>query len=422
MPRIAVVEGLRTPFCKMETDLAEIAAQDLGTLVTRELIERLDVDPSLIREVIFGNVAQPPEAANISRVIALQAGLPITTPAYTVQRNCASGLEALFQATIKIRTDEGQCYIAGGTESMTRIPLFAGRSLQKKLFRAAKAKTAQDKLRVLASIRPSDLKLQSGLIQGLTDGYCGLNMGQTAEILARDFGIPRRRQDEFALMSHHRATAARELLREEIMPVFIANQNRWVTDDNGPREGQTIEALQRLKPVFDRYGTVTAGNASQVTDGAVALLICQESVARAEGWEPLGYVRAFAVSGVEPQRMGLGPSHAIALALRRAGVRFDQVQAFEINEAFAAQVLAVLDLMKDPDFIKIHGYENYSGEIPLERLNVNGGAIALGHPVGATGARLVLTLLKHMKRHDLNLGVAALCIGGGQGAAVVLER
>ena len=292
----------------------------------------------------------------------------------------------------------------------------------------AKAKTLSARLSSLIKFYSKYLNAQKslsiGLELGLTDPVCGLNMGQTAEVLAKEFGISRREQDEFALMSHQRAVAARAILKEEIVAVISPPKFKAAVEwDNGPREHQTMEALTKLKPFFDRRsGTITAGNSSQVTDGAVALLVLGEGRAKELGLQPMGYLKAFAFAGVEPNRMGIGPAHAIPKVLKKAGMRFSDVQAFEINEAFAAQVLACVKALASEQFAKQFGYEGHTGEIDMEKLNVNGGAIALGHPVGASGARLILTMLKHLKRKNLNVGVVSLCIGGGQGAAMILER
>src|SRR3989338_2394773 len=424
MERVAIIDGIRTPFCKFATDLNDVEAAELGRIVTRELIERSGIDPARIDEVIFGNVTQPVEAANISRVIALLSGIPKTTPAYTVHRNCASGIEAVVQSVMKIQLGEGHCYIVGGTESMSNIHFYFTKHLQEILTQLSRAKNVMSKLQILTKLRPAHLKPRIGLELGLTDPVCGLIMGQTAEVLAKEFGITREEQDAFALTSHRRAVQAREIFKEEIIPVIPGQKYaKAVEADNGPREGQTLEALQKLKPYFDRRsGTVTVGNSSQITDGAAALLVMSESGATALRLKPLGYVRAYTFIGVEPSRMGIGPAHAIPRVLRKAGMTLKKIQAIEINEAFAAQVLACLNALESEHFAKEFGYKGYAGAIDRSLLNVNGGAIALGHPVGATGVRLILTLLKHMKRRNLDTGLAALCVGGGQGAAVILER
>ncbi len=428
MERIAIVDGVRTPFCKMGTTFNSMSAQELGRIATRELLERTGIDVDVIDEVIIGNVGQPADAANISRVIALLSGIPKTTPAYTVHRNCASGIEAAVQAAMKIQIGEGECYLVGGTESMSNIPIFLAKSLQDQLSALMRAKTIGARLSILAQFYPKlfNIKksLQIGLKLGLTDPVCGLNMGQTAEVLAKEFGITREEQDEFSLTSHQRAMAAKEIFKEEIVPILLPPKYKDVIElDNGPRENQTIEALTKLKPFFDRRsGTVTAGNSSQITDGAVALLITTEKKAKKLGLEPLGFMSAYAFAGVEPDRMGIGPAHAIPKVLKKANKALKDVQALEINEAFAVQVLACVKALASDQFAKDFGYEGYTGTIDRSILNVNGGAVALGHPVGATGARLILTMLKHMQRNDLNCGLVSLCVGGGQGAAVLLER
>ncbi len=424
MPRAVIVGGLRTPFCRMGTHFRRIPAQELGGWVCRELLARLDLDPAAVDEVIFGNVSQPAEASNIARVVALYAGVPESVPALTVNRNCASGMEAVVLAALKIGAGEGGCYLVGGTESMSGIPFLFQPALQEILVDAGRARTWPDRLRAWRRLRPAHLKPRIGLQCGLTDAVSGLNMGETAEVLAREFAIPRREQDLFALQSHQRAEAARGGLREEILPVVVPPEYRLIVDqDNGPRAGQTLEALARLRPVFDRAaGTVTAGNSSQITDGAAALVVMAEDRARDLGLEPICRVRAWASVGLGPRRMGLGPAHAIPRVLRRAGMRLRDIGGFEINEAFAVQVLACLRALESEAFAEAHGYTGFTGYIPREDLNSDGGAIALGHPVGATGARLILTLMRRMRRDDLDTGLASLCVGGGQGSAVILER
>lgn len=425
MKRIAIVEGIRTPFIKAWTHFEDVPAQKLGTLCVRELLEKTEIDPHLVDEVIFGAVAQPPEASNVARVISLYAGLPKEKRAYTVSRNCASGFEAVTSAYEKIQCGLDRIVIAGGTESMSSIPLIFGKDITKILMRLNKSKTAIDKIKHILTIRPKHFKPIVGLMLGLTDPVCGLNMGQTAEILAKEFGITRQEQDEFALSSHKKAIAGRVKLREEIMPVIAGSKfNVVLEDDTGPRENQTMEALTKLKPFFDRYtGTVTAGNASQLTDGACCLLVMEEKNAYEMGYEPLGYLRGYTYVGVEPSKMGLGPAYAIPQVLDKANLALKDMELIEINEAFAIQVLACLKLLASEKFAKENKFSSSTvGEIELDKLNVNGGAVALGHPVGTTGTRMILTLLKEMKRRNAKFGLASLCIGGGQGGAIVLER
>lgn len=427
MREVVIVDGVRTPYVKAGTLFKDIPAQELGRIAVAELLVRTGIDPEQIDEVVIGNIAQPADAANIARVIALMAGIPRKVPAVTVGRNCASGMEAIAYAALKIAAGEGDVFVAGGVESMSNIPLLYPKEFAEVLAEAMRAKSAAQKLAAFAKIRPHHLKPIIGLEVGLTDPICELNMGQTAEVLAKEFMISRQEQDEFALMSHQRATTATDLgkLREEIVPVYPPPKfDQVVDEDNGIRKNQTLEALARLRPVFDReFGTVTAGNSSQITDGGAAVLVMSAERARELGFEPLGTIRSYAFAGLDPKRMGLGPAYATPIALKKAKVAFKDIQLIEINEAFAAQVIANERVFRDRKLAQDRlGLDDAIGEIDREILNVNGGAIALGHPVGSSGTRLVLTLLKEMKRRDLNLGLATLCVGGGQGAAMVVER
>lgn len=425
--RLVIVDGVRTPFCKMGSELAALGADELGRIAVNALLTRTGLDPALVDEVIFGCVAQPPDAMNIARVIALRAGIPKSVPAITVHRNCASGCEAVTQAQEKILAGRGSVFIVGGTESMSNIPLLFKQTAAEKFSRVVRAKSFGQKLKAFAAFRLKDFQPRIGLQLGLTDPVCGLNMGETAELLAREFGITRDEQDAFALQSHQRAIAAREKFAEEICPVF-PNANlkteKPITQDNGPRESQSLDALAKLKPVFDRKtGSVTAGNSSQITDGAVALLVMSESRAAGLGFAPLGILVDYAYAGCDPSRMGLGPLFAIAKIETQTGLKISDADLIELNEAFAAQTLAVLKGAKSEKFARdILHRQGSLGEIPVEKLNVNGGAIALGHPVGATGARLVLTSLKELQRRKAKRALVTLCVGGGQGAALWLER
>ena len=424
--RPVIVDGLRTPFAKAGTNLAELAADELGRVAVNALLTRTGLDPRLVDEVIFGCVAQPPDAANVARVIALRAGIPKETPAFTVHRNCASGCEAITQACDKIAAGRGEIYVVGGVESMSQIPLLFCYAAAKKFSAVARARSARQKLAALAAFRPADFFPRAGLKLGLTDPVCGLNMGETAELLAREWNISREEEDAFALQSHRRALFASGLLSEEICPVYLnrGSKSKLVTADNGPRPGQSLEALAKLQPVFEKTtGVVTAGNSSQITDGAAALLVMTEKRASDLGMQPLGVVTGYEYAGCDPARMGLGPVYAIAKAEEALGLGLKDADLVEINEAFAAQVLAVLRAMKSEKFCRKNlRREQPLGEIPGDKLNVNGGAIALGHPVGATGARLVLTALKELGRRKGRRALVSVCVGGGQGAALWLER
>jgi acetyl-CoA C-acetyltransferase/acetyl-CoA acyltransferase len=427
--RLVIVDGVRTPFCKAGSDVAALGADELGRIAVNALLTRTGINPALVDEVIFGCVAQPPEAVNIARVIALRAGIPESVPAITVSRNCASGCEAITQAQEKILAGCGSIFVVGGVESMSNIPLLFKTTAEKKFSRVSRAKTFGQKIKSFAAFRPNDFQPRIGLLLGLTDPVCGLNMGETAELLARELTVSRAEQDEFALRSHQRAVAARERLAEEICPVFpnlnsaIRNPQSAIIQDNGPRENQSAEALANLKPVFDRKnGSVTAGNSSQISDGAVALLVMSEQRATELGFTPLGILACYAYAGCNPAHMGLGPLFAIARAESQSGLKLSDADLIELNEAFAVQILAVLKCAVSEKFARdFLRRELPLGEFPAEKLNVNGGAIALGHPVGATGARLVLASLKELQRRKAKRALVTLCVGGGQGAALWLE-
>jgi acetyl-CoA acetyltransferase family protein len=422
--RLVIIDGVRTPFSKAGTELAGLGADELGRVAVNALLTRTGLDPAQVDEVIFGCVAQPVDAANVARVIALRAGIPESVPACTVQRNCASGCEALTLAHQKLLAGRGSVFIVGGAESMSNIPLLFQPTTAEKFGRLSRAKRLAQRVQSLAAFRPSDFRPRVGLLLGLTDPVCGLNMGETAELLAREFGLSREEQDAFALQSNQRAIAAQEKLKEEICPVFLAPKAGAISNDNGPRANQSAEALAKLKPVFDRRnGTVTAGNASQVTDGAVALLVMSEQKASQLGLTPLGALTGYAYAGCDPRRMGLGPAFAMARAEALTGLTLEDADLIELNEAFAAQALAVMSCVRSDEFGRTAlGRDRCLGEIPPEKLNVNGGAIALGHPVGATGARLILSSLKELQRRKARRALITLCVGGGQGAALWLER
>jgi acetyl-CoA C-acetyltransferase/acetyl-CoA acyltransferase len=421
---IAILEGIRTPFAKAYGPLASVPAQELGRLATTAVLGRAGLRPDQIDQVVFGNVAMPPDAANIARVIALLSGIPRDRIAHTVQRNCASGMEAITTAAQIIQLGEARTVVAGGVESMSRIPLLYNREATELYLRLGKAKGWRQRLGTLLRFRPRHFKPVIGVQLGLTDPVCGLIMGDTAELLARDFGLTRQEQDAFALESHRRAVDAqkRGVLAEEITPVPAEVAGRAVTEDVRPRKDQTMEALARLKPFFQKNGTVTVGNSCSITDGAAAMIVMPGEAVRAEGRRPLGYLRAYAYAGCDPSRMGLGPVFATSKLLQKTGLSLRDIDLIEMNEAFAAVVLGNEKAFASEEFARQHlGRETALGEIDRRRLNVNGGAIALGHPVGATGTRLVLTLLKELRRRNLRRGLATLCVGGGQGAALLLE-
>lgn len=421
---VCLVDGTRTPFLKARGTPGPFTAADLAVGAGRALLMRQPFAPDAVDEVILGCVVPGPEEANIARVVGLRLGCGETTPAWTVQRNCASGLQAVDSAAWAVATGRSELVLAGGTEAMSHAPVLFGQALVEWLGRWRQARTLTARGRLLTRLRPHDLAPVIGLLKGLTDPVVGLSMGQTAEELAWRFGIRRDDMDRFALRSHQRVGVARDagVYEAEITPLFDT-QGRCYADDDGFRPDSDLDRLGRLSPVFDRpTGSVTAGNSAQVTDGAAMLLLASEQAVERWDLPVLARVRDSAWAGLDPREMGLGPVHAMAPLLHRQGLVTADVDLFEINEAFAAQVLACLKAWSDPDWRDQVLGDAPDQPIPEADLNPDGGAIALGHPVGASGARLVLHLALALERRGHERGVASLCIGGGQGGAMLLER
>jgi acetyl-CoA acetyltransferase family protein len=419
--RLAIFDGVRTPFGRAGGKLRTLRAEDLAARVAREVVLRSGVDPSRLDGVVVGNVGQGARAANVARVAALLAGIPASVHAWTVHRNCASGFEAVTQAADKVAAGRGDLYLAVAAESMSNYPLEFGDAATAFFARLSKAKSFGAKLAAFASFRPSMLAPRVALLDGLRDPVAGLGMGNTAELLAREHGVSREDQDAFAAESHRKALAAREKLRDETCDVAV--DGAIVRDDEGVRTDSTPEKLAKLRPVFESVdGSVTAGNSSQISDGAVALLVGSESAGEKHGLKPLGFLDSYAYVGLEPERMGLGPVYAIDRLFKDAAPPWESIDVVEINEAFAAQVLACLKAAADPEWNKSRLRRDVPlGPIPEDKLNLNGGAVALGHPVGASGARLVLTSLKELRRRGGRRALVSLCVGGGQGGALLLS-
>ena len=420
--KVVVVEGLRTPFARIGKELRGLHPADLVFQNLRELLFRSHIPREEIDEVIIGNVANLPDAANVARVAALRAGL-LKVSAFTVHRNCASSLESIVTGAAKIQAGLVRTVIAGGAESMSQIPFLFSQAFQDFASQIRRAHFLK-KIKKLLSFRLKLLKPRSALMEALTDPFTGLNMGQTAEILAKEFHIPRSLQDKFAMESHRRAIAAQSKLKEELFSLLCESENKMVDEDQGPRKSLDKKKMEGLPPCFDtKHGTVTAGNSCPMSDGSSLVILMEEQRAKELGLKPLSRIYSMAFCGLEPERMGLGPAYAIPLALSRASLTLKDMGLIEINEAFAAQVLACLKALASSQFAKDKlNLSQAVGEVDPALLNVNGGAIALGHPVSATGSRMVLTLSKEMKRRKVQFGLAALCIGGGQGGALVLEN
>jgi acetyl-CoA acetyltransferase family protein len=391
MTEAFVIDGARTAFGSFGGSLASVTSHGLGVAAAKSALARSNVDPGKIDNVVMGNVIQSHEGAPyLARHVALDSSIPIETPALTLNRLCGSGLQAVVSVTQSIKLGESEVGLAGGAESMSQAPYVSRKSR--------------------FGVRMGNDTLVDTLSEALTDNRAGCGMGVTAENLAEKYGITREDQDAFAARSHQQAARATHSgrLEEEIVPVTVKTRKGpvEVTKDEHIREGATQESLSKLKPAFKKEnGTVTAGNSSGINDGAAALVVASDEAVNQEDLEPMGRIVSWAVAGVDPNIMGIGPVPASRLALKRAGLSLDEVDLVEINEAFAAQYLAC---------------EEELG-LDREKVNVNGGAVAFGHPVGASGARILLTLLYELKRHEKRYGLASLCIGGGQGIARVVE-
>ncbi len=428
-PEIVLAAGLRSPWVRAGGAFAKEDAGHLGSQVARELISRTGIDPGAFDEVIVGCVGPPHDQANVARVIGLRAGIPRHVPARTVARNCASGIEAVTTAATSIKAGVGDLYLAMGVEVMSAYPLLFGEKMTGLFARLMRARSLGQKLSAVASFRPSFLKPRVALMEGLTDPISDLLMGQTAELLARDFGITRADCDEYAATSHRRAAKARNdgRFKDELMPMLPLGSREGahsIIHDDSIRDDQTPQKLAKLRPYFEKPdGVVTVGNACGITDGAGALVVTTADRAKDLGLTSLARIKAWSWAGCDPERMGLGPVYSTARVLEEAGVTLDDIGAIELNEAFAAQVIACARAFESAKFCTDKlGRTGAIGALDLAKTNVNGGAIALGHPVGATGARLLLTAAMELEKGDHELTLATLCIGGGQGGAVLLER
>ncbi len=420
---VFIVDGRRTPFLKAKGKPGPFSAVNLAVGAGQPLLARQPFEPADFDEVIIGCVMPGPDEANIARVAALRLGCGNQTPAWTVQRNCASGLQALDCAVLNIATGRSELVLAGGVEAMSHAPVLLNEKMVAWLNDWTRARTWGAKFSVLARLRPPYLQPIIGLLRGLTDPVVGLSMGQTAENLAHRFGITREQMDAFAMRSHHRLAKAQDEGWLDEIDTLYDTQGGFYQADDGLRRDTDMDKLATLKPVFDRpFGKVTAGNSAQVTDGAALLILASETAVKKWNLPVLGRVVDSQWAALEPSQMGLGPVHAVAPLLKRHRLKIDKIDFWEINEAFAAQVLACLEAWKDKKYCKEElGLNAALGEVDQERLNVDGGGVSIGHPVGASGARIVLHLLRVLQRHNARRGVASLCVGGGQGGAMLVE-
>ena len=425
--RVAIVAGLRTPFTRASTALARISATELGRQVVAELVARAELDAKLVDAVVFGSVIQNVLEPNIAREISLLPQLPRGVQSFTVSRACASANQSITDAADQIILGHISCAVAGGSESLSQVPVLHSRKMSDALVAASKAKSFGARVKTLATVRPKDF---IPITPAIAEPSTGETMGQSAEKMAKINGIGRAEQDAWALRSHRLAAAGTEdgRLREEIAPMVLPGKEGGdpvVLDrDNGIRADSSLEALAKLPPVFDRrYGTVTAGNSSPLTDGASAILLMREDMAEALGYEPLAYIRSYSYAALDPgEQLLQGPVLAMPVALARAGLRARDIDLIEIHEAFAAQVLCNLKTLASRAWAERAGFSEPVGELDRDRINVMGGSIAVGHPFGATGGRVLLTLCRELQRRDGQFGMLSVCAAGGMGHVMVVER
>jgi acetyl-CoA acyltransferase len=424
-PRVAVVRGLRTPFAKSGTHYGHLSALDLGKIVVTELVQRAGIDPALIDEVVFGNVIPSVKAPNIAREIILGTGLPRRIPGFSVSMACATSNQAITAGADLIMRGAADTVIAGGAESLSDVPILFSKKFALALVAASKQKSLPGKLAAFSRIRPQDLAPDAPAI---AESSTGLTMGESAEKMAKENGISREAQDRFALQSHLRASAATESgrFKDEVMTVAVPpSYDNIVSTDNLIRGDSTLEAMAKLRPVFDRkYGTITAANASPLTDGAGAVLLMSEEKAKALGLEPIGFIRSYAYAAIDPfDQLLQGPVFALPTALERANVKLSDIGVIEMHEAFAAQVLSNIQWLGSKKIAQEKlGRSEAVGEIDPEKINRTGGSIALGHPFGATGARIVTTVCNELQRTGEQYGLVTVCAAGGIGVAMVLEK
>jgi len=421
---VYIVDGSRTPFLKFRGKPNAFSAADMGVAAGRQLLLRMPFEPDALDQVIFGCAGPAADEANIARIIALRLGCGNRVPAWSVQRNCGSGMQALDCGLHDIQAGRSELVLAGGTEAMSRAPLLFDPRFVEWLADFNRAKTALAKAKQLGRLRPGMLKPVVALLKGLTDPVSGMSMGQTAENIAWRFGITRNEMDQYACRSHQRlAQAQDDDLLTELEPLHGPDGRAYDMDD-GVRRESTVDDLGRLKPVFEKpYGKVTAGNSAQVTDGACAVMLASEEAVEKHGLPVLARIVDSEWAGLDPAQMGLGPVHAVTPMLRRHRFALGSIDYWELNEAFAAQVLACTAAWRDRSYCREQlGLSKPWGDIDPDRLNVDGGGISLGHPVGTSGARITLHLAHVLRRFGGRRGVATQCIGGGQGGAMLIEN
>ncbi|UCH28323.1 MAG: acetyl-CoA C-acyltransferase FadI [Myxococcales bacterium] len=422
--RVAVVAGLRTPFAKQWSAYREVSALDLANIVVAELLQRIDLDPKEIQQVVYGQVVPSVEAPNIAREIVLATGIPKSIEAYSVSRACATSYQSTVNVAEAIMTGAIDTGVAGGADSVSNVPITVTKRLAEALMEATKARSIGERLQAFRGLRPRDLAPQPPAIKEFSTG---LSMGESAEKMAKENHISREAQDEFAHRSHSLAAKAWDegKFDDEVMEVFVPNRfEESIREDNLVRKDGELEKYAKLKPAFDKkHGTVTAGNSSPLTDGASALLLMREDKAKAHGFDVLGFVRSYAFAALDPAgQLLMGPSYATPIALDRAGIKLSDLDLVDMHEAFAAQILSNTQAFESKDWAEKNlGRSEKIGDIDWDRFNVTGGSISIGHPFAATGARQITQTLRELKRRGGNLALCTACAAGGLGAAMVLE-
>ena len=422
--RVAIVAGLRTPFAKQWSAYREVSALDLANIVVAELLQRLELDPTEIQQVVYGQVVPSVEAPNIAREIVLATGMPKSIEAYSVSRACATSYQSTVNVAEAIMAGAIDTGLAGGADSASNVPITVSKRLAEALMAATKARSIGERAQIFAGLRPRDLV---PVAPAIAEYSTGLSMGESAEKMAKENQIAREAQDEFALRSHTLAAAAWDegKFDEEVMEVFVPNRfDQTIRKDNLVREGGTIEDYAKLKPAFDRkHGTVTAGTSSPLTDGASALLLMREDKAKAHGFDVLGFIRSYAFAALDPAgQLLMGPSYATPIALDRAGIKLSDLDLVDMHEAFAAQILSNTQAFESKEWAEKNlGRSEKIGDIDWDKFNVTGGSISIGHPFAATGARQITQTLRELKRRGGNLALCTACAAGGLGAAMILE-
>lgn len=422
--KVYIVDGSRTPQLKSRGKVGPFSAGDLAVAAAKPLLLRHNFPLDALDEVILGCMMPGEREANIGRVVSLRLGIPQSVPAWTVQRNCASGMQSVDSAFKNIRNGDANLILAGGVEAMSHAPVLFNHTMVNWLGDFMRARSVGQKISTIFKLRGKHFKPVIALIHGLTDDTVGLNMGETAEIIANRFGITRKQMDEYAMASHHRLAHAHASGYLDEIEVLYDGKGNYYDHDDGVRPDSTLESLGKLRPAFDKkYGRVTAGNSAQITDGASWLLLASEAAVKQYDLPVIASISDSQWAGLDPAVMGMGPVHAMTPIMQRNNLSIDDIDYWEINEAFATQVLGCVQAWQEDEYCKNNlALDNPMGAIPHEKLNIDGGGVSLGHPVGASGARIILHLCNILARTNAKQGMASLCIGGGQGGAMLIKN